>query len=111
MQFVFTATSYAANCLHPKDWEGSKCIYDYAIPCSPGFYNIMTLGGGYGLGDLTYDELVNFFCKPCEIGFFCPGDNHIYRCENANERVMDKCPEMNEGMKKAIDSLQAQRIF
>ena len=105
---------YAASalCLHPSDWKDPKaCIEDIEIPCDKGFYNFMTEGDGYGLGSLPYEKLRNFFCKPCIAGYYCPGDNKIYRCPNAEKPLMTECPEMSEAMQKNIERYNNYRPF
>ncbi len=100
LQLAVSTPCLAGNCLHPADWKDSKCIHDEKIPCRAGFYNIVTEGHGYGIGNLTYNELKRFFCRPCEIGYNCPGDGKRHKCEHAEEEGMKKCPTKSKRMKK-----------
>jgi hypothetical protein len=109
LQFGIIYAVPAKDYIEPK---GCSCqVKPAEIQCKHGFYNFLTEGGGYAIGDLTYQELEDFFCKPCREGYYCPGDNRRYKCDNADLPAMDTCPELSPQMRRVYKDLQNFRMY
>ena len=97
-----------------KDWvekekgkiEKKKCNWPYRedgtcmngwndireIPCKAGYFNILKEGWGGAIGNVSYEEAVNWACHACSKGYYCPGDGHKYECSKAEKSGATECP-------------------
>lgn len=92
--------TYIPECRWPLKQDGT-CMKGWNdiknILCKKGYFNVMIVGGVDGglenAGGMPYAAIEKWTCRPCPIGFYCPGNNHQYECPEARSTGMVACPE------------------